>query len=71
VFVAGDDAAAKAAVVGLLRQFGWPEATIRDVGPVSAARGLEAAVLFWVTLRLAVGHNRFNFHVVEGSAPSS
>jgi predicted dinucleotide-binding enzyme len=71
VFVAGDDAAAKAAVVGLLRQFGWPEAAIRDVGPVSAARGLEAAVLFWVTLRLAVGHNRFNFHVVEGSAPSS
>ena len=71
VFVAGDDAAAKAAVVGLLRQFGWPEAAIRDVGAVSAARGLEAAVLFWVTLRMAVGHNRFNFHVVEGSAPTS
>ena len=35
------------------------------------ARGLEAAVLFWVTLRLAVGHNRFNFHVAEGNAPSS
>ncbi|HVC74156.1 MAG TPA: NAD(P)-binding domain-containing protein, partial [Mycobacteriales bacterium] len=32
VFVAGDDAAAKAAVTGLLRQFGWPEAAILDVG---------------------------------------
>jgi predicted dinucleotide-binding enzyme len=71
VFVAGDDAAAKAAVVALLRQFGWPEGAIRDVGPLAAARGLEAGVLFWVTLRMAVGHNRFNFHVAEGSAPSS
>ena len=76
VFVAGDDAAAKATVTALLRQFGWPERAIRDVGPLSGARGLEAGVLFWVTLRVAIGHNRFNFHVTEapahsGSAPSS
>jgi predicted dinucleotide-binding enzyme len=72
VFVAGDDGPAKAAVVALLRQFGWPEAAVRDVGALSAARGLEAGVLFWVTLRLAVGHNRFNFHIAQrGSAPSS
>jgi 8-hydroxy-5-deazaflavin:NADPH oxidoreductase len=76
VFVAGDDDAAKAAVTALLRQFGWPEESIRDVGPLTAARGLEAGVLFWVSLRLAIGHNRFNFHVAEadahsGSAPSS
>ena len=37
VFVAGDDAAAKAAVTALLRQFGWPEAAIRDVGAAVAA----------------------------------
>lgn len=74
VFVAGDDDAAKAAVTALLRQFGWPGESVRDVGPLSAARGLEAGVLFWVTLRLAVGHNRFNFHVTEaqsGNATSS
>ena len=72
VFVAGDDAGAKAAVTGLLLQFGWPEAAIRDVGPLAAARGLEAGVLFWVTLRVAIGHNRFNFHIAQsGSAPSS
>ena len=29
-------------------------------------------MLFWVTLRVAIGHNRFNFHVAQsGSAPSS
>lgn len=72
VFVAGDDAGAKGAVAGLLRQFGWPEAAIRDVGPLTAARGLEAGVLFWVALRVAIGHNRFNFHIAQGgSAPSS
>lgn len=72
VFVAGDDAAAKAAVTGLLRQFGWPEAAILDLGPLAAARGVEAAVLFWVALRMAIGHNRFNFHIAQtGSAPSS
>jgi 8-hydroxy-5-deazaflavin:NADPH oxidoreductase len=74
VFVAGDDAAAKTTVTALLRQFGWPEAAVRDVGALTGARGLEAGVLFWVTLRLAIGHNRFNFHVTEaqsGSAPSS
>jgi 8-hydroxy-5-deazaflavin:NADPH oxidoreductase len=72
VFVAGDDAAAKATVTALLRQFGWPEAAVRDVGALTGARGLEAGVLFWVTLRLAIGHNRFNFHIAQsGSAPSS
>jgi predicted dinucleotide-binding enzyme len=72
VFVAGDDDAAKATVTALLRQFGWPEGAVRDVGALSAARGLEAGVLFWVTLRVAIGHNRFNFHVAQsGSAPSS
>jgi predicted dinucleotide-binding enzyme len=74
VFVAGDDDAAKAAVTALLHQFGWPEGSIRDVGALTAARGLEAGVLFWVTLRVAIGHNRFNFHVAEaqnGSAPPS
>ena len=65
VFVAGDDEAAKATVTALLRQFGWPEAAVLDVGGLTAARGLEAAVLFWVTLRMAVGHNRFNLHVAR------
>jgi predicted dinucleotide-binding enzyme len=75
VFVAGDDAAAKAAVTTLLRQAGWPQRAVFDVGALSAARGLEAGVLFWVTLRMAVGHNRFNLHVAgrdqSDSAPAS
>lgn len=65
VFVAGDDPAAKGTVTALLHQVGWPADAVLDVGALSAARGLEAGVLFWVTLRMAVGHNRFNLHVAR------
>ena len=65
VFVAGDDEDAKATVSGLLRGFGWPAASILDVGALSAARGLEAGVQFWVVIRMALGTNRFNFHVAR------
>lgn len=65
VFVAGDDPAAKAAVTALLGQFDWPADAVLDVGGLTAARGLEAGVLFWVTLRMAVGHNRVNLHVAR------
>lgn len=65
VFVAGDDPTAKAAVTALLRQVGWPQDAVLDVGDLTAARGLEAGVLFWVTLRMAVGHNHFNLHVAR------
>ena len=65
VFVAGDDPAAKAAVTAVLRQVGWPADAILDVGALTAARGLEAGVLFWVTLRMAVGHHHFNLHVAR------
>jgi predicted dinucleotide-binding enzyme len=65
VFVAGDDEPAKATVTALLRQVGWAPDAILDVGGLTAARGLEAGVLFWVTLRMAVGTNRFNLHVAR------
>jgi 8-hydroxy-5-deazaflavin:NADPH oxidoreductase len=65
VFVAGDDAEAKAVTVGLLRGFGWPETSIRDVGGLTAARGLEMYLIFWIGLRMTIGHNLFNVRVVD------
>ena len=64
VFMAGEDAAAKETVRGLLRGFGWPDALIRDVGGITAARGLEMYLIFWIGLRVSLGHNAFNIHVV-------
>src|SRR5436305_2549192 len=69
VFVSGDDAGAKATVTDLLGEFGWPKASVIDLGDIKSARGAEAFVLFWVFLRGALGGNQFNLGVVP--PPSS
>jgi predicted dinucleotide-binding enzyme len=65
VFMAGEDASAKQVVRGLLAGFGWPDASIRDVGGIAAARGLEMYLIFWIGLRMSLGHNSFNVRVVS------
>jgi 8-hydroxy-5-deazaflavin:NADPH oxidoreductase len=65
VFVAGDDPAAKAEVVELLRSFGWPDSAVRDLGGIAAARGMEAYLLLWLALMGSTGSAAFNIRVVE------
>jgi len=65
VFMAGDDAEAKRTVAGLLGEFGWPAESIVDVGGIAGARGLEAYILFWVTLMGAFGTPAFNVKAVR------
>ena len=48
----------------LLRGFGWPDDSIRDLGGIVAARGLEMYLIFWIGLRICLGHNAFNIRVV-------
>lgn len=47
MFVAGDDATAKAAVLDLARQLGFEA---EDAGPLSNAKALEEMVKIWLTL---------------------
>ncbi len=63
VFVAGNDAAAKATVVSLLQQFGWHD--VIDLGDLSAARGTEMILPLWLRLMGALGGPAFNFKVVR------
>jgi predicted dinucleotide-binding enzyme len=44
MFIAGDDAGAKAAVSGVLAQFGWD---VADMGPAVAARAIEPLCILW------------------------
>lgn len=46
MFIAGNDAAAKETVAGLLRQFGWKAS---DLGGIEAARYLEPFAMVWIT----------------------
>jgi predicted dinucleotide-binding enzyme len=68
VFLAGDDPAAKEVVRGLLRELGWPEASIRDLGGIVAARGLEMYLIFWIQNLVALGSSDFNIRVVHPRA---
>jgi 8-hydroxy-5-deazaflavin:NADPH oxidoreductase len=65
VLMAGDDPAAKAEVADLLRSFGWPDGAIRDLGGLTAARGLEGYLLLWVQLMGSLGTGTFNIHVAR------
>src|SRR3712207_5875057 len=63
VFLCGDDAEAKAAVMDLLRSFGW--ADIIDVGDITAARGTEMLLPIWVRLFGVLQKPIFNFKIVR------
>lgn len=62
MFVAGDDAEAKATVTGLLRDLGWQ--SILDLGGVEAARGMEMYLPLWLRIVQSTGNVAFNIAVV-------
>ena len=64
LFVCGNDAAAKARVTGLLKQwFGWRN--VSDLGDITSARGAEMLLPIWVRLMGALGTPLFNFKIVR------
>ena len=60
LFVAGDDADAKAEVVALLGELGWPAARVIDLGGIEASRGTEMYLPLWVRLMGPMGGPDFN-----------
>ena len=64
IFVSGNDAAAKAQVTSILKEWlGWRE--VIDLGDISAARGTEMYLPLWLRLFGAVGTPLFNVKVVR------
>uniref|UniRef100_A0AAU2JRA7 NAD(P)-binding domain-containing protein n=1 Tax=Streptomyces sp. NBC_00049 TaxID=2903617 RepID=A0AAU2JRA7_9ACTN len=63
VFLSGDDEDAKKTVRELLYSFGWPEASVLDLGGIQTARGTEMLLPIWLQLMGKLGHADFNFHV--------
>ncbi len=58
VFLCGDDEAAKDATREMLAEFGWTDPV--DLGPLSAARGTEGLMPFWLRMWGTVGNADFN-----------
>jgi hypothetical protein len=67
-FLSGNDAGAKEAVRGLLRQLGWREDEIVDLGDLTTARGTEAVLPLWVRIFGATKSGAFNFKIVSAKA---
>lgn len=64
-FVSGNDAEAKAMVKGLLKEFGWKNENLLDLGDITNARGTEAALPIWLRVWGATQNGAFNFKIVN------
>jgi 8-hydroxy-5-deazaflavin:NADPH oxidoreductase len=65
VFMCGNDDGAKATVRDLLASFGWLQASIVDLGDITAARGTEGYLPLWLRLWGTLGTGDFNIKVVR------
>jgi predicted dinucleotide-binding enzyme len=66
VFVSGDDDHAKAQVKDLLREFGWREPQIMDLGGLETAPAAEMLMHVWLRVMVARGGfdaGPFNFAI--------
>jgi predicted dinucleotide-binding enzyme len=66
VFVAGEDTDAKETVKGLLREFGWKDDNIVELGGIRSARGTEMYLPLWLSLFGVLGTADYNIKVVRG-----
>jgi 8-hydroxy-5-deazaflavin:NADPH oxidoreductase len=64
--IAGDDADAKALVVAVLADLGWPREAVIDLGPLRAARATERWLPLWLAFMQHLGTTRFNLHLATG-----
>jgi 8-hydroxy-5-deazaflavin:NADPH oxidoreductase len=63
IFVAGNDADARATVAGVAADLGWTD--VMDLGDLTAARGMEMWMPLWLRLLMALGGPKFNIKVVR------
>jgi predicted dinucleotide-binding enzyme len=63
VFVSGDDAGAKKAVIELLEALGHRD--VIDLGDITSARGAEMMLPVWLRLWGVLGTHDFNFKIVR------
>jgi 8-hydroxy-5-deazaflavin:NADPH oxidoreductase len=65
VFLSGDDAAAKLEAAGLLKDLGWSDDDIVDLGGIETARGPEHYLVLFAKLAGLLKTEAFNIRVVR------
>ena len=64
-FICGNDAEAKSKVKSLMKEFGWKEENILDLGDIGSARGTEAVLPLWLRIFNTTQNGAFNIRVVS------
>lgn len=65
LFIAGNDEGAKQKVTELLKQFGWKDEQVIDLGDITNARGTEQLLPIWIRLMGKLGTPFFNFKIAQ------
>ena len=65
VFLSGNVASAKAEVVEILKEFGWKESNILDLGDITTSRGVEMYLPLWLRLWGSLQNGVINIKVVR------
>ncbi|MEV7834701.1 NAD(P)-binding domain-containing protein [Streptomyces subrutilus] len=68
LFLSGEDAVAKRTVGALLRDLGWPEESLLDLGGIATARGQEHYSLLFLGVAGALGTYGFGIRIVPPAA---
>lgn len=68
LFICGNDKTAKSSVVNLLKEFGWKESNIIDMGDITNARATEMLLPIWIRLYGKYKTPLFNFAVNLGKS---
>jgi 8-hydroxy-5-deazaflavin:NADPH oxidoreductase len=63
-FMCGNDAEAKAQAKDFIKQFGWADENILDLGDITNARGTEGILPIWLRVWNATQNGGFNLKVV-------
>jgi len=64
-FISGNDAEAKAKVLKLLKQIGWHDDNLVDLGDISGARATESLLPIWLRVMGLTQSPAFNFRLVR------
>jgi predicted dinucleotide-binding enzyme len=64
-YICGNDASAKNTTINILKQFGWKNECLLDLGDITNARGTEATLLIWLRVYGATKTGAFNFNIIK------
>ena len=64
-FICGNNPKAKDSVKNILKQFGWPDRNILDIGDIKGARATESMLPIWIQVNGLLKNGAFNFKIVS------